>query len=69
MRIYNVNKLPTQVARMREVVLATQNVLKQIQERDIADNAYFESDFKRADKDLDRWFALQVWLLFVCVCV
>lgn len=52
--------LNDKVARMREVVLATQNVLKQIQERDFADSAYFEPDHQRTDKDLDRWFALQL---------
>lgn len=50
-------------SRLREIVLAVQNILRQIQERELADSALFEPDTKREgtnEKDLDRWFALQL---------
>jgi hypothetical protein len=50
-------------ARMREIVQAVQNVLRQIHEREIADSSLFEAEVQRNEqdeKDLDRWYALQL---------
>lgn len=47
-------------ARMRETVLAMQNVLRQVQDRDLADPGYFEPNVRRSETDLDVWFALQL---------
>lgn len=50
-------------SRQREIVYAVQNVLLQIQVRELADAALFEPDIQRNEndeKDLDRWFGLQM---------
>ena len=42
---------------MRHIILSTQHVLQQIQDRQIADASMFEPDIELTAGDKDRWYA------------
>jgi hypothetical protein len=47
-------------ARMRHIILTTQNVLEQISERKLYDPSLFEPDVKVAESSEDYWYGLQL---------
>jgi len=45
---------------MRHIILSTQHVLQQIQDRQIADVSMFEADIEITPGDKDRWYGTHV---------